>query len=83
MPSLIEVANSEAFLDPDAKPANSRVFLDTIPYIHRVPNISTWPEIEDAAEPLLEQALYGGISAERVAQQIIDATADLFARAER
>ena len=83
VPSLIEVANSEAFLDPDAKPANSRVFLDTIPYIRRVPNISTWPEIEDAAEPLLEQALYGGISAEQVAQQITEATAALFARAER
>ena len=38
---------------------------------------------EDAAEPLLEQALYGGISAEQVAQQIMDATAALFARAER
>ena len=83
VPSLIEVATSDAFLDPDAKPANSRVFLDTIPYIRRVPNISTWPEIEDAAEPLLEQALYGGISAEQVAQQIREATADLFARAER
>ena len=83
VPSLIDVANSEAFLDPDAKPANSQVFLDTIPVIRRVPNISTWPEIEDAAEPLLEQALYGGISAETVARQIMDATADLFARAER
>ena len=57
VPSLIEVANSEAFLDPDARPANSRVFLDTIPYIRRVPNISTWPEVEDAAELMLEQAL--------------------------
>jgi multiple sugar transport system substrate-binding protein len=76
------VAESASFLDPDAKPANSRVFLDTIPYIRRVPNISTWPEIEDAAEPILELALYGGVSAERVAQQIEDATANLFARAE-
>jgi multiple sugar transport system substrate-binding protein len=82
VPSLIEVAESASFLDPDAKPANSRVFLDTIPYIRRVPNISTWPEIEDAAEPILELALYGGVSAERVAQQIEDATANLFARAE-
>jgi multiple sugar transport system substrate-binding protein len=82
VPSLMEVANSAAFLDPDAKPANSRVFLDTIPYIRRVPNISTWPEIEDAAEPILELALYGGVSSERVAQQIEDATAGPFTRAE-
>ncbi|MDP8955383.1 MAG: sugar ABC transporter substrate-binding protein, partial [Actinomycetota bacterium] len=54
VPSLREVAQSEAFLDPDAKPANSRVFLDTIPVIRRVPTISTWPEIEDASAGILE-----------------------------
>ena len=59
VPSLKEVAESDAFLDPAAKPANSRVFLDTIDVIRRVPNVSTWPEIEDAAEPIIEQGLPG------------------------
>ena len=83
VPSLIEVANSDAFLDPDARPRNSRVFLDTIEHIRRVPNISTWPEIEDAAEPILEEALYEGLPIEIVVEQLDRATRDAFARAER
>ena len=54
------VSRSEAFLDPAAKPPHSRVFLDAIPTIRRVPTISTWPEIEDAAEGILENGLYLG-----------------------
>jgi multiple sugar transport system substrate-binding protein len=82
VPSLIEVANSEAFLDPTLDPANSRVFLDTIPVIRRVPNISTWPEIEDAANVILEVGFFEGAPAEEIAQQLIDATTPIFARAE-
>ncbi|CAN5335074.1 sugar ABC transporter substrate-binding protein [soil metagenome] len=82
VPSLMSVANSEAFLDPDAKPANSNVFLDTIPVIRRVPNISTWPEIEDVTAGIIEVGLYEGAPAEDVAQQLIEATTDIFARAE-
>ena len=68
VPSLIEVANSDAFLDPTQDPANSRVFLDTIPVIRRVPNISTWPEIEDAANAILEMGFFEGAPAEEIAQ---------------
>jgi multiple sugar transport system substrate-binding protein len=82
VPSLIEVANSEAFLDPTQKPANSKVFLDTIPVIRRVPNISTWPEIEDAANALLELGFFEGAPAEEVAAQLIQTTRPIFARAE-
>ena len=82
VPSLIEVSRSDAFLDPAAKPANSRVFLDTIPFIRRVPNISTWPEIEDASESILEVGLYEGGSSEETARQLIARTAPIFARAE-
>jgi multiple sugar transport system substrate-binding protein len=82
VPSLKSVAESDAFLDPTAKPANSQVFLDTIPVIRQVPSISTWPEIEDAAEPILEEAYYSGESAAAVADELRKATDDLFARAE-
>jgi multiple sugar transport system substrate-binding protein len=82
VPSLKEVAESDAFLDPTAKPANSQVFLETIPVIRRVPSISTWPEIEDAAGPILEEALYDGESAEDVARRLRAATDPIFARAE-
>jgi multiple sugar transport system substrate-binding protein len=82
VPSLKSVAESDAFLDPTAKPANSQVFLDTIPVIQRVPSISTWPEIEDATGPILEEAYYEGGSAAEIAQELRKATDDLFARAE-
>jgi multiple sugar transport system substrate-binding protein len=81
VPSLIDVANSEAFLDPDQPPANSRVFLDTIPTIRRVPNISTWPEIEERTDELLEIGMYHRIPALDIAQRIIRETSEIFARA--
>jgi multiple sugar transport system substrate-binding protein len=82
VPSLKSVANSEAFLDPASKPRNSRVFLDGIPTIRRVPTISTWPEIEDAAEGILEQGLYHGQNSQRIARELDRGTRPLFARAE-
>ena len=83
VPSLIEVSRSEAFLDPRAKPANSRVFLDTIPFIRRVPGISTWPEIEDASEGILEGGLYESVPSTEVTTQLNARTREMFARAER
>ena len=82
MPSLREVAESDAFLDPDQKPANSQVFLDAIPTIRNVPTVSTWPEIEDAAEPILENGMYRGKPVDEVVAEVDAATRPLFARAE-
>jgi multiple sugar transport system substrate-binding protein len=83
VPSLERVARSEAFLDPAKKPRHSEVFLEGIPSIRRVPTISTWPEIEDAAEPILENGLYLGQDAQGVARALDRATRPLFARARR
>jgi len=83
VPSLIEVSRSDAFLDPNAKPASSRVFLDTIPFIRQVPSISTWPEIEDASEGILEGGLYENVPSDVVSRQLDERTRDIFARAER
>jgi multiple sugar transport system substrate-binding protein len=83
VPSLIEVSRSDAFLDPTAKPADSRVFLDGIAHIRRVPNISTWPEIEDASEGILEGGLYENVPTAEVVRQLDARTRELFARAER
>jgi multiple sugar transport system substrate-binding protein len=82
VPSLRAVAESDAFLDPRADPANGRVFLDQIPFLRSVPSISTWPEIEDTANGLLEEAYYGGGSAVEVAVELQTRTRDQFARAE-
>jgi multiple sugar transport system substrate-binding protein len=82
VPSLISVSREDGFLDHSKPPAHSEVFLDGVPTIRRVPSISTWPEIEDAAEPILENGLYLGRSARDVARQLDEATRPLFARAE-
>jgi len=82
VPSLRSLAESTSFLDPDEPPANAQAFLDQIPYLRSVPSISTWPEIEDAANGLLEEAYYGGGSGLEVAVELETQTRDLFARAE-
>jgi multiple sugar transport system substrate-binding protein len=82
VPSLTEVAESPVFLEPELPPANARAFLDTIPDMRRVPNISTWPEIEVAVEPLLEEGLFEGLPVSQVLASIDRATRQIFARAE-
>jgi multiple sugar transport system substrate-binding protein len=83
VPSLISVSRSPDFLEPGSRPKSSRVFLDAIPHIRIVPPISTWPEIEDTAEGILENGLYQGRPAEEVAREVDRATRPLFARAQR
>jgi multiple sugar transport system substrate-binding protein len=82
VPSLKSVAESPAFLDPTAKPANSQVWLDAIPAIKNVPAISTWPEIEDAVEPMLEEALYTGEGLDGLVEEIKKVSDPLFAKAQ-
>ncbi len=84
VPSLKSVANSRAFLNPNAKPKNSKVFLETIPVIRALPNVSTWPEIEDATGSILEQYMYlPGVTAAKVAKEMESKTKAIFARAKR
>jgi multiple sugar transport system substrate-binding protein len=82
VPSLVEASRSDAFLDPSQPPVHSQVFLDAIPTIRRVPSVSTWPEIEDASEPILENGMYLGHAPDRVARELDAATRPLFARGE-
>lgn len=83
VPSLREVATSDAFLDPAQKPKNARVWLDVTDSIRNLPTISTWPEVEDAANGILENGMYlpNQVPA-KVAADAIDATTPIFARAE-
>jgi multiple sugar transport system substrate-binding protein len=83
VPSLRSVAESNAFLDPSLPPANSQVFLDNIPSIHAVPQIETWPEIEDVVNALLEEAYYDTTGRGEVGElvtAILDQTRPLFER---
>ncbi|MGH2540223.1 MAG: extracellular solute-binding protein, partial [Actinomycetota bacterium] len=84
VPSLRSVAESDAFLDPSVPPTSSQVFLDNIPFIRAVPHIETWPEIEDVANALLEEAYYepgGHGEAGELVVAILDRTAPSFERA--
>jgi multiple sugar transport system substrate-binding protein len=80
VPSLKSVAESTAFLDPSKKPANSQVWLDAVEDIRNVPTVSTWPEIEDAAEPILENGMYLAKPVDQVVAELDEATRPLFAR---
>lgn len=66
VPSRIAVAESPAFLDPTQSPSRSQVFLDTIPTIRRLPSLSTWPEIEDLSNVLIEEAVFDVVGGETV-----------------
>jgi multiple sugar transport system substrate-binding protein len=83
VPSLRSVAESDAFLDPGKKPASSRVFLDAIETIEHVPTVSTWPEIEDAINGLLENGMYLAKPVDQVVAEIERQSRPLFERAER
>jgi len=84
VPSLRSVAESDAFLDPAQKPKNARVFLDAVGDIRHLPTISTWPEVEDAANGILENGMYlPNQNAQDVAAAAVEATTPIFARAER
>jgi multiple sugar transport system substrate-binding protein len=78
VPSRIAVAESDAFLDPDAKPANSQVFVDAGPTLRSLPHISTWPEIEAEVRPILESAMYHDLPPETLNDLLMGATGHLF-----
>ena len=93
VPSLRAVAESTAFLGPRggvpsgtpldrfAAPASSRVYLDTIPQIRRLPSISTWLEVEEAFNTTLGRAFYGEIPVDEAIALAQARAADAFRRA--
>jgi multiple sugar transport system substrate-binding protein len=83
VPSLRSVAESDDFLDPGKKPKNSRIWLDAVSTIQHVPTVSTWPEIEDVTNGLLENGMYLAKPVDEVVAEIDSKTRPLFERAER
>ncbi len=82
VPSNIAVSRSDDFLDQDAPPSRSQVFLDAVETMRRTPTISTWPEIEDVTTAILEDAMYKGMPVDEVIRRLDEETRDAFARAE-
>lgn len=82
VPSLKAVAESPAFLDPTAKPAHSRVFLDEIPYLFRLPLVPGWVDIEEIASAELQRAFYGEATVEDAMNEAVMRTAQFFTENE-
>jgi multiple sugar transport system substrate-binding protein len=62
-------------------PASSEVFVDTIPAIHRLPSLSTWPEVEDIVNAEFDRAFYVPVDVPAAIARVIEQSRDTFARA--
>jgi multiple sugar transport system substrate-binding protein len=80
VPSLKAVALSPAFLDPNAKPQHSQVFLDVVPQARALPILDTWVDIEETITAELQRALYGEASVAEVIKAAESNTATYFSR---
>jgi multiple sugar transport system substrate-binding protein len=78
VPSLISVAESDVFLEPDEPPSRSYVWTETASILRRVPLVSTWEEIEGTAGEEIERAFYGDITAEEAATLAVQRTEEYF-----
>jgi multiple sugar transport system substrate-binding protein len=78
VPSLISVAQSDVFLEPNEPPSRSNVFIDNTDSFRRVPLISTWQEIERTAGEEIERAFYGDITAQEAATLSVLRTEEYF-----
>jgi multiple sugar transport system substrate-binding protein len=82
VPSLVEVAESAAFLDPEVPPASSRLFLDGIPVLRGVPIMAGWVDIEEVAGDELERAFYGQATVDEAISAMISRTLPFFSGEE-
>lgn len=82
VPSLIQVAESEAFLDSKAKPEHSRVFIDVIPFLLRLPQQANWADIEEICDEELQRAFYGDAAVLEAMQSAVSRASPLFTENE-
>ena len=78
VPSLIAVAESDAFLNDSQSPSRAQIYLENANIVRTVPVISTWQEIESVADEEIERAFYGDISPEEAAQLAFWRTEEYF-----
>lgn len=82
VPSLVEVARSDAFLDPDAKPANSEVWLNTVDTLRGVPVMAGWVDVEELTGDELERAFFGNVGVDEAIGAMVTRTQPFFAGEE-
>jgi multiple sugar transport system substrate-binding protein len=83
MPVEAATALSGASPSPDMvqPPASSEVFLDNIPVIHRLPSLSTWPEVEDIFNAEFDRAFYVPVDVPAAITRVIERSGEPLARA--
>lgn len=86
VPSRKQIAESALFLRPRVDevalaPANNEVYLDNIAYMHQLPNISNWLEIEDAFNARFGRIFYDSIDIATASRDVTAETRPIFARA--
>jgi multiple sugar transport system substrate-binding protein len=91
VPALKSVADSDEFLKGmpanDAEgnqplpPQSSQVYLDNVAVMHRLPSISTWPEIEDAFNAEFDRAFYEPIDIPAAVVAVMENSQPAFERA--
>jgi len=61
VPVNLDVANSDAFLQPGNEPASSSVFLSTVRNIKKYTSADTWPSVESSTAKLLMGLFYDAV----------------------
>ncbi len=79
VPALESLATGPDFLAPDQEPRSSRVFLDVLPDLRRLPNVAAQDPAEEAANGLLEQFFAGRAGLDPTVAAVGRATADAYA----
>lgn len=78
IPSLMALAQSPLFLDPQAKPANSQVFLAAIPVMRHLPIMVNWSDIEGILTTEIQNAFYGNVTLDQAIQAANQQSAEFF-----
>jgi multiple sugar transport system substrate-binding protein len=78
VPSLVKVAESDVFLNPEFRPRHSEVFLAAVPITRAVPVHPGWGMVEDAANRELRNLFYSDAPVPEAAARIVSVTKPYF-----
>ncbi len=80
-PNFMGTPTGEGTATAQGGPPSNAVFVDMVAQLRRVPTISTWPEIENTLDVLLERAFYGELAPEEMVVLAEALTVGAFERA--
>ena len=78
VPSIKSIAESDDFLKQSEPPPSSKIYLDMIPNIRRLPIATTWLEVEHVLDNEIQRAFYGDATVKEAADAAVKGTAEFF-----